>query len=208
MSILIADDHPLTLHGTESFVKSLGYDIINICTNGLDAFKWIVSNQPSMAILDVNMPKMDGLEVLEKVYQHSLPTRVIFFTMHKEVTLYKRAKNLGLSGYLLKESPEEELRVCLQVVSRGGRYMSKLMLKEVDKHQTSGSEELTFTEKKVIELIAQHKTSKQIGDLLFISEKTVEKHRSNIIQKLNLPKEKNILLYWATKHFFGSTNSE
>jgi DNA-binding NarL/FixJ family response regulator len=201
MTVLVADDHPLMLQGTQSFVKSLGYDIPYVCTNGLDAFERIVSHEPLMAVLDVNMPKMDGLEVLEKIYQCGIPTHVIFFTMHKEVTLYKKARSLGLAGYLLKEEPEEELKTCLKVVSEGGKYMSKLMLKEINQKQTIGIEDLTFAEKKVLELIAQQKTSKQIGNLLFISEKTVEKHRSNIIQKLNLPKEKNILLHWAIKHF-------
>ena len=154
-----------------------------------------------MAILDISMPQMDGLEVLEKLHQRGISTRIILFTMHKEATIYKRAQNMGLSGYLLKEGSEDELKLCLETVAQGGKYMSKLILKEVNKHQTSESEELTFAEKKVLELIAQQKTSKQIGDLLFISEKTVEKHRSNIIQKLNLPKEKNILLHWAMKHF-------
>jgi DNA-binding NarL/FixJ family response regulator len=203
MTVLVADDHPLTLQGTQAFVKSLGYDITDVCTNGLDAFERIVSHEPLMAVLDVNMPKMDGLEVLEKIYQRGIPTHVIFFTMHKEVTLYKRAKSLGLAGYLLKEEPEEELKACLKVVSEGGKYTSKLMLKEVNQKQTIEGEDLTFAEKKVLELISQQKTSKQIADLLFISEKTVEKHRSNIIQKLNLPKEKNILLHWATRHILN-----
>jgi DNA-binding NarL/FixJ family response regulator len=203
MTVLVADDHPLTLQGTQAFVKSLGYDITDVCTNGLDAFERIVSHEPLMAVLDVNMPKMDGLEVLEKIYQRGIPTQVIFFTMHKEVTLYKRAKSLGLAGYLLKEEPEEELKACLKVVSEGGKYTSKLMLKEVNQKQTIEGEDLTFAEKKVLELISQQKTSKQIADLLFISEKTVEKHRSNIIQKLNLPKEKNILLHWATRHILN-----
>ena len=201
MSILIADDHPLTLYGTQAFVTSLGYKVVHICTDGQEAFEWIIMHQPTMAILDISMPQMDGLEVLEKLHQRGISTRIILFTMHKEATIYKRAKNMGLSGYLLKEGSEDELKLCLETVAQGGKYMSKLILKEVNKHQNSESEELTFAEKKVLELIAQQKTSKQIGDLLFISEKTVEKHRSNIIQKLNLPKEKNILLHWAMKHF-------
>lgn len=200
-SILIADDHPLTLYGTQAFIKSLGYQKIYLCTNGLDAFNFILAQQPTMAILDVSMPKMDGLEVLEKLYQHGSATRIIFFTMHKEVTLFKRARSLGLAGYLLKESSEEELECCLQTVEKGEKYVGNLMQKEINSQETNEGEDLTFAEKKVLELIAQQKTSKQIADLLFISEKTVEKHRSNIIQKLQLPKEKNILIHWAMTHF-------
>ena len=141
MSILIADDHPLTLYGTQSFVSSLGYKVVHICSDGQEAFEWIVKNQPTMAILDISMPQMDGLEVLEKLHQRGISTRIILFTMHKEATIYKRAKNMGLSGYLLKEGSEDELKLCLETVAQGGKYMSKLILREVNKHQTSESEE-------------------------------------------------------------------
>jgi DNA-binding NarL/FixJ family response regulator len=205
MKILVADDHPLTLMGTKSFVESLGYIVEDICSNGIMAYNLIVSHRPAVAILDINMPGMDGLEVLEKVFEQKLKTQIILLTMHKEMSVFNKANQYNLSGYILKENAQEELEACLESVKQGNQYVSKNLIKELTPNSKEGSNseiaKLSFAEKKIVELIAQQKTSKQIAELLFISEKTVEGHRSNIIQKLGLPKEKNTLLVWANKHF-------
>jgi DNA-binding NarL/FixJ family response regulator len=204
MRILIADDHPFMLMGTKGFVESLGYKVEDICSNGITAFNLISTHQPNIAILDINMPGMDGLEVLEKVFRQKLKTKVILLTMHKEMTVFKKASQLEVSGYVLKENAQEELQLCLEEVQKGNQYVSKNLENDLLIDNSSGYDDainkLTFTEKKILELIAQQKTSKQIAEMLFISEKTVEGHRSNIIQKLELPKEKNVLLIWASKH--------
>ncbi len=205
MNILIADDHPLTLMGTKGFVESLGYKVVDICSNGITAYNMIVSHQPAIAILDINMPGLDGIEVLEKIFKQKLRTKVILLTMHKEMTVFRKANQFGVFGYILKEYAHEELDKCLKEVEKGYQYISKNLTNEltVDKNLNTPSDlsKLSFTEKKVIELIAQQKTSRQIAEMLFISEKTIEGHRTNIIQKLELPKEKNSLLIWAMKHF-------
>jgi DNA-binding NarL/FixJ family response regulator len=206
MSILIADDHPFTLQGTKAFVESLGYTVSDICSNGITAFNLIVSHQPEISILDINMPGMDGLDVLEKVYKERLRTKVILLTMHREMSIYKRANELGVYGYILKNYAEEELGICLKEVLQNRQYISPLITNELVMDKGWEKEDvisnLTFTEKKILELIGQQKTSKQIAELLFIAEKTVEGHRRNIIEKLELPKEKNVLLHWAAKNNF------
>jgi DNA-binding NarL/FixJ family response regulator len=201
MTILIADDHPLTLMGTKFFVESLGHIVIDVCSNGISAFNMIVAHKPEIAILDINMPGLDGIEVLERLFKQQLQTKVVLLTMHKEMTIFKKANEYGLFGYLLKENTQEELAKCLDEVKKGRQYISKNLTSEliVEQGDLTDIAKLTFAEKKIIELIAQQKTSKQIADLLFISEKTVEGHRTNIIQKLNLPKGKNTLLIWAMK---------
>lgn len=205
MRILIADDHPFTLAGTKAFVESLKYTVEDICSNGIAAFNLIVAHQPNIAILDINMPGLDGLEVLERVHQQKLPTKIILLTMHKERTIYNKAKKLGAMGYVLKENAQEELGFCLSAVIKGESYVSKNLERDLHTDIYDDSKAylniLTFAEKKVLELVAQQKTSKQIAEMLYISEKTVEGHRSNIIQKLKLPKEKNILLTWAMKNY-------
>lgn len=204
MRILIADDHPFTLIGTKGFVESLGYKVEDICSNGITAYNLINTHQPNIAILDINMPGMDGLEVLEKVYRQKLKTKVILLTMHKEMTVFKKANQFEVSGYILKENAQEELQLCLEAVKKGNQYISKNLENDLlidNSSENDGLNKLTFTEKKILELIAQQKTSKQIAEMLFISEKTVEGHRSNIITKLELPKEKNVLLVWASKYF-------
>lgn len=206
MRILIADDHPFTLIGTKGFVESLGYKVEDICSNGITAYNLINMHQPNIAILDINMPGMDGLEVLEKVYRQKLKTKVILLTMHKEMTVFKKANQFEVAGYILKENAQEELQLCLEAVKKGNQYISKNLENDLlidNAEENDALSKLTFTEKKILELIAQQKTSKQIAEMLFISEKTVEGHRSNIIQKLELPKEKNVLLVWASKYFKG-----
>lgn len=207
MRILIADDHPFTLMGTKTFVESLNYCVEDVCSNGITAINLIKSHQPDIAILDINMPGMDGLEVLEKLYSQKLKTKVILLTMHKEMTIFKKACHYDVFGYILKENAQDELANCLEAVTKGHRYVSKNLEGELQIDFSSGSGDnlgkLTFSEKKILELVAQQKTSKQIAEMLFISEKTVEGHRTNIIQKLGLPKEKNTLLIWAMKHFLG-----
>lgn len=205
MNILIADDHPLTLQGTKAFVESLGYHVSNICSNGITALNLITTQTPGISILDINMPGMDGLEVLEKVQRNKLRTKVILLTMHSEMSIYRKANELGVFGYILKNYAQEELGQCLKDVCQNIQYISTHVTGELvmDKTENSNGDlaKLTFIENKILELIARQHTSKQIATLLFISEKTVEGHRRNIIEKLDLPKEKNVLIHYAARRF-------
>lgn len=211
MRILIADDHPLTLQGTKSFVESFGYRVIDICSNGAAALNQIQLHLPDIAILDIHMPGMDGIEVAKKIRENKLRTKVILLTMHNETTLYNKAKEYGVYGYILKEYALSELQKCLEEVQQGRHYSSDSLQKDLVSKGIAGNDELaklTFSERKIIELIIQQKTTKQIAELLFLSEKTIEGHRSNIIDKLGLPKEKNTLLKWALRNSQGRDGSE
>jgi two-component system nitrate/nitrite response regulator NarL len=203
MKILIADDHPFTLQGTKSFVESYGYKVVDTCSNGISAFNLITLHNPDVAILDINMPGQDGLDVAKKVQESKLKTKVILLTMHKEMTIFKKANEYGIYGYILKEHAHTELEKCLEEVKKGKRYVSEFLIDDLisDKiDATSELSRLTLSERKIVELIALQKTSKQIAELLFLSERTVEGHRSNIIEKLGLVKEKNTLLKWAIQN--------
>jgi DNA-binding NarL/FixJ family response regulator len=208
-TILIADDHPLTLLGTKSYVEHLGYRVVEACTNGLSAYSLIKVHRPSIAILDINMPGLTGLDILEKVFTEKLRTKIILVTMHKEYSIFKKATEYNLGGYLLKEKAASELELCIKTVLQGNTYLSKNIESEleVDEHSVTLNDydKLTLTEKKIVELITQQYSSKRIADLLFVTEKTIEKHRSNIIEKLNLPKEKNALLMWALQQKSSGT---
>lgn len=204
MKILLADDHPLTLMGTKNYIESIGYKVDFACSNGIVAYNNICTNIFSLAILDINMPGMDGLELLEKIFQNRIRTKVILLTMHREVSIYKRANELGVYGYLLKNHSETELELCIQSVLNNKQYISPLITKELVFDAIEKKEEvisiLTSTEKKVLEMVGLQHNTKQIAKLLFIAEKTVEWHRRNIIEKLGLPKEKNALLEWSLKN--------
>jgi two-component system nitrate/nitrite response regulator NarL len=200
INILIADDHPFTLQGTKSFVESYGYNVIDTCSNGISALNLINLHHPEIAILDINMPGLDGLDVAKKIKESKLKTKIVLLTMHKEMTIYKKASEYGIYGYILKEHAHTELQKCLNEVKKGNKYVSEFLEDDLildNKEVSDKLSILTLSERKIIELIADKKTSKQISELLFLSERTVEGHRSNIIEKLGLPKEKNILLIWA-----------
>jgi len=203
MKILIADDHPFTLQGTKSFVESYGYKVTDTSSNGIFALNLITLHQPDIAILDINMPGLDGLDVAKKVQESKLKTKIILLTMHKEMTIFKKANEYGIYGYILKEHAQTELEKCLIEVVKGNKYVSEFLEDDliVDRNNTTNElSKLTLSEKKIIELVTQQKTSKQIAELLFLSEKTVEGHRTKIIEKLGLPKEKNTLLIWAIQN--------
>lgn len=203
MKILIADDHPFTLFGTKNFLESFGYKIIDTCTNGITALNLIQLHEPQIAVLDINMPGLDGLDVLKKVHEAKLNTKVVLLTMHKEMTIYKKATEFGVFGYILKEHAQTELEKCLQEVQKGNRYVSEHLEEDLVKDHHPDNpllNKLSISERKIVELIAHQKTTKQIAEMLFLSEKTVEGHRTNIIEKLGLPKEKNTLLIWAMQN--------
>jgi DNA-binding NarL/FixJ family response regulator len=203
-TILIADDHPLTLKGTKAFVESIGYTVVDACSSGILAYNRIAAAKPDIALIDLSMPGMSGVDILEKVSQQKLTTKVILLTMHNELSIFNRAKELGAAGYILKDFAESELEQCLSNVAKNKKWFSPHLEKSltIGNAQTAGTdlEKLTFAEKKIITLVGKQQSTKQIAEALFISEKTVEKHRSNIIQKLNLPSEKNALLIWAIKN--------
>ena len=204
MKILIADDHPFTLQGTKSFVESYGYKVIDSCLNGISALNLITLHQPDVAILDINMPGLDGLDVAKKIQKDKIRTKIILLTMHNERAIYKKALEYGIYGYILKENAQTELETCLQEVKKGNKYISEFLENDLVSSTVSkfgNLPQLTVTETKILEQIAKHKTSKQIAALLFLSEKTVEGHRGKIIEKLGLPKEKNTLLKWVIQNY-------
>lgn len=202
-TIIIADDHSFTIQGTKAFVNSIGFRVLETCNNGITALNLILTHKPTIAILDINMPGLDGLEILQKVYEQKLKTKIILLTMHKEKSVYNKAMEFGVSGYILKEQAEIELEKCLIAISKNTSYKNTILDSELtfdSNLKTYNSKELTVSEKKILELIGHQKSSQQIADLLFISIKTVEGHRRNIIEKLGLSKEKYSLNLWAIQN--------
>lgn len=206
-NILISDDHPLTLMGTKTYIESLGHHITELCSNGITAYNMILQHKPDIAILDINMPGMNGMEVLEKLQSSQPKTKVILLTMHNEISIFNRAKELNVKGYVLKEFSTDVLEDCINAVLNNETWFNPEMSGQMQINTDSGSEilldKLTFAEKKIVQLIGRQHTTKEIAQMLFISEKTVENHRSNIMKKLALPAEKNALLVWAVTNMPG-----
>jgi DNA-binding NarL/FixJ family response regulator len=201
--ILIADDHPFTLMGTKAYIEGLEHSICDLSSNGISAYNMIMKHQPDIAILDMSMPSMTGLEVAEKLKTDAPCVKIILLTMHKERSVYKKAQTIGIQGYVLKEFATDVLEECIDAVLRGETWTSKQILTHLQVDNIEDVDEvkrLSFSERKVAQLIAEQKSTKQIAEALFLAEKTVENHRSNILKKLNLSTERNALLLWTMQH--------
>ncbi len=203
-TIILADDHPVTLNGISQYVASLGYAVVNMYTNGIAACNNLLALKPDFAILDIAMPGMTGLEVLEKVKKENRTIKVILYTMYHDTSLFEKAKSLDVNGYILKDFALEEIAACLDYLKYKRQWFSPRLDDALVIRDAGTVEEklqaLSPSERKIISLIAKGKTSKQIGEQLFITEKTVENHRSSIIRKLGLPQGSNTLVVWAVQH--------
>ena len=192
--ILVADDHPLVLKGLVSEFKEHDYTLVETAVNGLEALQYIQDKHPFVAFLDVDMPYMSGLEVAEKV--NKLSTKIVILTQHKEEGFLLKIKSIGAHAYLLKEDDFSEIENALQAILEEKFYLStsfdaSLLQQMENKIRLLRS--LSQTEIKILELIAKQKNTIEIADLLFISIRTVEKHRANIIHKLDLKGKQNAI---------------
>lgn len=200
-SIVIADDHPLMLRGLTDFLTSKGYNIIGSAEDGKAAYNLIVKLKPEIAILDIRMPYKTGLEIAEACKKNDLPTKVILITFDKEEELYDKAQEFNVYGYILKEFAVEEIETCISQVVSGKPYFSKeiasyLNASKIDK-KPDLLDTLTKSELRIVKLISEGKTSQDIADELSISVRTVDKHRSNIVHKLELDNKPTSLSIWA-----------
>jgi len=194
-TIFIADDHPIFRKGLIEIISSeADFDVVGESGDGISALTFISEQRPDIALLDIQMPKMNGFEVLRKISELTLPTKVVFLTMHTEEHIFEKAMDLGANGYLLKESVTDDILQCIHNVLQGKFYVtasiSDYLFRLHDKLKTGNKEyglhRLTSTEMKILRLIAEKKSSKEIADILFVSIRTVENHRNNICTKLNL----------------------
>ncbi len=201
-SIITADDHPLLLKGLNDFLLEKKYNIVDSASDGNAAYNSIIKYKPDIAILDIQMPIMSGIEVAKKCKQNNIETRIVLITLHKEKDLYLEAQKLNVFGYVLKEFAIEEIELCLKSVSDNIPYFSPKIKEHlsVSRGDNETLKLLTPSEKKILKLISKDKTNKQIADMLFISSRTVEKHRSHIITKLQLEHKTNSLLIWAKEN--------
>ncbi|MGO3182567.1 MAG: response regulator [Aequorivita sp.] len=201
-SIIIADDHPLLLKGLSDFLIEKGYNLIGQGNDGRQAYNLITQKKPDIAILDIQMPYMSGLEIAQQCKELNIETKIVLITLHKEKDLYQKAQELNIFGYILKEFALEEIENCIKTVTGGDPFFSKRIKELIGVGFIESNElsNLTPSEKKILKLIAQDKTNKEIASQLFISYRTVEKHRSNIINKLNIEPKTNSLLIWAKEN--------
>jgi len=203
IKILVADDHPILLKGLRNELIEQNYHVLEGAENGAKALDVIISQKPDIAILDINMPLLTGFEVIEKCQEKSVPTYFIILTSYKEKGFVLKAKRLNISGYLLKDEPFIEIKNCIQAALKGEFYCSKDFDEIFSNEISPQLEKIKFlspSERTIVRLIAQEKSSKEIAELLSISYRTVQKHRSNIIFKLDLPNGAESLSFWTKQN--------
>jgi len=214
IKVLIADDHPIFRIGLANVIKASGsLSLIFEADNGQLALDQIAELQPDIAVLDIEMPNLNGLQVCEAVCKITdNKTKIIILTLYKETDLYQKAMEVGASGYLLKDNAVDQLELAIQTVFDGNTFISdglnaKLVNKNsrmiIDQKFKTALGKLSQTEKNILILISEHKTTKEIAKKLFVSEKTIENHRYNIAKKLELSPGQNSLLVFALEHSEG-----
>jgi DNA-binding NarL/FixJ family response regulator len=211
ISIFIADDHPVFTGGLIALLSAEPrFTLSGTANQGSDALAKIRTLQPGIAILDVSMPVMSGLEIARSVQREKLRTKIIILTMFDDGAYLHEALDAGVLGYLLKDSIAVEILKCITHVAEGKRYVSSALTDHVLQQHAPASgtpddriKELTPTERKVLKLVSQNKTSAQIADALFISTRTVQNHRVNIAAKLHLSGYNKLLEFALQnkKHF-------
>jgi DNA-binding NarL/FixJ family response regulator len=195
-AIVIVDDHPVFRKGLKDIIEPVPqFRIVGEAENGEVALRLIDELRPDIAIVDIEMPTRNGFDLVKEVHARQIPVDIVFLTMYKEEDIFNAAMDLGIKGYVLKECAVHDILECIRVVTSGKYYISPLLSTHLI-HRNDRQKEfqnkhaaltlLTATERKILKLIAENKTSKEIAEELFISYKTVENHRNNIANKLNL----------------------
>lgn len=200
IKVFNADDHPILRKGVSNLlVETRDIDWTGSAGDGQEALEKIRTIQPDVAILDIEMPHLTGLEVAETLLKEGIKTAFVLLTLFKDETFFRNAMAMGIKGYLLKESSEQEILDCIRSVHQGRAYVNPSLTHFLisQPNKTTILNKLSNHEINILKLIARQKTSAEIADMLFISPKTVGNHRSNIGKKLNLVGEQNGLLKWA-----------
>jgi len=196
VKILIADDHPIIRQGLISVLnQEPEIESLVEAKNGIEAMELLRDNNFDIATLDVEMPGLSGLEIAGRLQEYGIKTKIVFITMHNDELMFNYAMNAGAMGFVLKENAVDDIVDCIKKVADGTHYispaLSHLLLKREKKNKElvesfPSIEDLTKMERKILKLVADEKTTKEIADELFISTKTVDNHRTNIAKKLNL----------------------
>ncbi|HEY1661546.1 MAG TPA: response regulator transcription factor [Verrucomicrobiae bacterium] len=205
IQVLIVDDHPLFREGLRQVIlNDARFELCGATGDGQAALELICGKKPDIAVLDVNLPGLTGLEIAQKLQHKRLPTRLVILTMLKEETVFNRAVDLGVKGFVLKENAVEEIVKALAAVAEGEHYLSPsisgYLVRRHDRavslaRKKPGLEDLTKAELRILKLIAMNKTSREIATGLFISPRTVEAHRANICTKLDLHGSNSLLQF-------------
>lgn len=198
ISVLIADDHKLFRQGMVAMLgEAKNIKVIGEAGDGYEALELMAELEPNVLLLDIEMPKIDGFEVLKKLKRAKLETKVLALTMHNSAEFIKNIVKAGAAGYLKKDSDKELLLNAIQEVHYKGSYYppetTHLVLQSLQ--ERNKGELISPREKEVVILIAEGMTTKEIAEKLFLSKHTIESHRQNILLKLDIKNSAELVKY-------------
>ncbi|HKY04338.1 MAG TPA: response regulator transcription factor [Blastocatellia bacterium] len=209
IKLVVADDHPIVRKGLVQIITAAPeIKVLAEAGDGEVALRLIEELRPDVALLDINLPRLTGFDVILEAERRKLPVKIIFLTMHSEEELFNEAMDLGAQGYLLKDSAVTEIVEAIKRVAAGHSYISAAITAYLLNRsrraaefasQSQGIASLTPTERRVLRLIAEYKTSKEIADEMGSHYRTVENHRTNICRKLDIHGS-HVLLRFALRN--------
>lgn len=191
IKILLADDHKILRDGLKNVIeKNAGMRVIGEAENGRQAMKLCRKLEPDIVVMDVAMPGLNGIEATSQIVAENEDCKVIALSMYSDKRFVKGMLKAGAFGYILKDAASEELIHAIKSVSANQKYLcqkiSGIVLNELLNNMEQDESKLSQREREILQLIAEGKSSKEIGEILFLSSKTVDSHRKNIMDKLEL----------------------
>lgn len=208
IKVFIADDHKILRESLRILLSQQeNIAVVGEAAGGLEAFEKIRTLRPEIAVLDISLPQLNGLDLAARLAQEQPELKIVILTMHKSEEFVKRALGVGVKGYVLKDNALEDLIACIQAVHEGKAFLSQSVTQLVVdefvksmKERDAQPEPVSAREREVLQLLAEGKSNKEISKVLNLSIKTVETHRANIMRKLGLRNIADLVLYAVRNH--------
>jgi DNA-binding NarL/FixJ family response regulator len=210
--ILVADDHGVVRKGLRLILERHGFDVVGEAADGREVVRLVEDLAPNLVIMDIGMPQLNGIDATAQIIHKDPRIGVVILSMHSDEGYIVRALSAGAKGYLLKESAEEDLVQAVRIVAQGRPFFSPKITQTLlddyvrqlrQKGLQDSHDLLTDREKEVLQLLAEGKSNKQVATILNLSVYTVETHRTNLMQKLNLHNTAEIVLYAVRKNIIS-----
>lgn len=209
--VILADDHILVRRGVRRILEeNAKLDVVGEVGDGLELLNALNKIEANLIILDVSMPNLRGIEAIPEIRHVQPEAKVLILTMHKEEEYLYQAISAGADGYLLKEDAEKELFLAIESIQSGKIYISPGLADQSmqnwarmrrGEEDSPRADALTVRQREILKMIAEGKSNKEIGDMLCISVRTVERHRANMMEKLNIRKTAELVQYALRKHY-------